>query len=526
MDENKKVFYKFILIVAAMLACTSARVSPSVAWAAADDQPVRIHFQDVIEKAKGVSTRPFQAPGQNLSESLKKIGYDQWRDIRFKPSQSLWREGPGAFQVQFFHPGFIYQQPVTIHYIDRKGTHHIPFAADLFDYTKNAVQEKPSGDLGFAGFRIHYPINTSQYADEIVSFLGASYFRALGKGQSYGMSARGLAINTVEDVGEEFPLFTEFWIVQPRAEAKEIVIYALLDSPSLAGAYEFVIRPGEETVVGVKSVLFIRKKVRKLGIAPLTSMFFFGENSGLKGESDFRPEVHDSDGLLMQLRSGEWVWHPLVAPAQLLVNSFGGGQPLGFGLIQRDTAFDHYQDLEARYDRRPGVWVVPQGEWGKGHLELIQIPTSNEYNDNIGAYWVPERTPEPGEVVHYNYTLMWHFAGQRPLPQSYVTATRVVKKKDGVMFVIDFSGKLAGTVVPGKEVMPDIQIFNGYKVERAQVIRNTAIGGWRLVIEVKVDQTGIFQGMLPYQPPAIDLRAFLKDGDVPVTETWSYTYLP
>ena len=228
----------------------------------------------------------------------------------------------------------------------------------------------------------------------------------------------------------------------------------------------------------------------------------------------------------MQLKSGEWVWHPLVAPSRLLVNAFGGGQPLGFGLIQRDTDFDHYQDLEARYDRRPSVWVVPQGAWGRGHLELIQIPTGNEYNDNVGAYWVPERMPEPGEVVHYNYTLIWHVAFHRPPPPSHVLATRVVKKKDAVMFVVDFSAPSSGAVLPGKDLTPDIQVFNGYKVERSQVICNTVSGGWRLVLEVRLDQAGIFQGMLPYQPPAVDLRVFLKDGDLSVTETWSYTYLP
>ncbi len=513
-----------IILAGLMLVCGA--VIPAGAAAVQDKPAPHVNFNAVIDRAKDVSTRPYKAPGQELSELLKKIGYDQWRDIRFKPARSLWSDGRNRFKVQFFHPGFLFQQPVTIHYVERTATHHIPFSTDLFDYAKPEVRDSIAGDLGFAGFRLHYPVNTPQYADEIVSFLGASYFRALGKDQVYGMSARGLALNTVEDTGEEFPYFTEFWIVHPESEGKEITVYALLDSPSVAGAYEFVIRPGEETDVQVKSVLFFRKKVRKLGISPLTSMFFYGENSGHNNGSDFRPEVHDSDGLSLQMRSGEWIWHPLENASRLIVNAFGGGQPKGFGLMQRDTHFDHYQDLEARYERRPSVWVTPEGDWGKGHVELIQIPTSNEYNDNIGAYWVPEHAPEPGEMRAYNYTLAWHISGKRSLPAGNVTATRLVRKPDSVMFVVDFNGAGPGVTPSGKEPVADVQVFNDYKVESSQVISNTVTGGWRLVLVVRLDQPGILDGVLPHQKPEIDLRAFLKDGAVAVTETWSYTCLP
>ena len=410
--------------------------------------------------------------------------------------------------------------------MERDGAHAFLCSADLFDYAKDGLKGRLTDDHGFAGFRIHYPLNTPAYADELVSFLGASYFRALGKGQSYGMSARGLAVNTAEEAGEEFPLFREFWIVHPAPGAKEIVFYALLDSPSVAGAYEFTVTPGEETLVKVQSALFIRRHIEKLGVAPLTSMFFYGKNSGFKGDADFRPEVHDSDGLLVSARTGEWIWHPLVDPSKLLINGFGGDQPFGFGLIQRETGFDHYQDLEARYDLRPSVWVEPRGDWGRGHLELVQLPTTSEYNDNIVAYWVPERAFEPGDAVKYAYTLSWHSAAHRRSPQGVVEATRIVKRSGGAMFIVDFAGQAFKSALAAKTLTPDIWVSKGARITSNQLIKNPVTGGWRLVLHVQWDDPGFIEGYLPNQKPAIEFRAFLKDGPLAVSETWSYTYLP
>ena len=485
---------------------------------------MRLDFYDIINKAKKLAAQPYQEPISNIPEFLKKIGYDEWRGIRFKPANSLWAEGP--FSIQFFHPGFIYQQPVFIHTIDKEGTHGIPFSSNLFNYSQYNKIPPLTTDIGFAGFRIHYPLNTPTYADELISFLGASYFRALGKNLSYGISARGLAIDTAEDTGEEFPCFKEFWIVRPSSKSREITLFALLDSPSVTGAYEFLIRPGEETLVDVKSTLFMRKKVRKLGIAPLSSMFFFGENSRLKGSTDFRPEVHDSDGLLIHDKSGEWTWHPLINPPKLLINGFGGGQPLGFGLLQRDINFDHYQDLEARYDRRPSVWVTPHNNWGAGHIELLQLPTENEYNDNIGAYWVPEQSWEPGQMVEYSYSLSWYSSKHKLSPLGSVEATRIIPTQDSVTFLIDFLADKTQASLLKKTLTADIQAFNGYKITNSQIINNPVTGGWRLIIKVLLDKTGFLKDLLPNQIPAMELRAFLKDGGSSVTETWSYTYLP
>ena len=488
-----------------------------------------VTFQDIVNKAKALADQPYQEPNRgDIPETLKKIGYDQWRDIRYKPVKSLWAKDP--FRVQFFHRGFIYQEPVIIHYVDRNGTHTMPFSPDLFDYKKERYGEQLSGDVGFAGFRIHYPLNVPTYADELVSFLGASYFRALGKNLGYGLSARGLAVNTATDVGEEFPYFKDFWLIHPNALSREITLFALLDSQSLTGAYEFAIHPGEETVMRIKSTIFFRKKIKKMGVAPLSSMFYYGKNSGPRNDGDFRLEVHDSDGFLTENKLCEWTWHPLINPQRLVINYFGGGQPLGFGLIQRDTNFDHYQDLEARYEMRPSVWIEPEGEWGPGHVELYQIPSGNEYNDNISTYWVPEREFNTGDTCNYSYNLYWHSAKYRRPPLAMVESTRIMRKGDNVTFLIDFhpdpkQDLLAKTE---KDYTAEIQEFNGYKVVGSQIIQNTVTKGLRLLIYLRFDKEGFLQEILPKELPAVELRASIreKEKNTPVTETWSYTYLP
>ncbi len=310
-------------------------------------------FTDVDRRARELASRPYTKQPPALPKALKDLTYDQTRDIRFDPARSLWREHNLPFEIRFFHLGGAFDQPVRIYEVVGKDVNEIAFETAAFDYGKNKLDRSQFARVGFAGFRVHYPLNLAPgkpaYKDELVSFLGASYFRALGQGQRYGASARGLAIDTAERGGEEFPRFEQFWIERPTAGAKELVIHALLDSRRVTGAYRFVIRPGAATVTDVQARLYLREPVAKLAIAPLTSMFHFGENQRAPSE-DFRPEVHDSDGLSIHANNGEWIWRPLVNPRRLLVTSFALTDPRGFGLMQRDRQFDRYEDLEARYE--------------------------------------------------------------------------------------------------------------------------------------------------------------------------------
>lgn len=484
-------------------------------------------FQQVVDKAKQLAEKPFQAPPQ-APEFLVKMGYENWRDIRFDPEQALWRKEKLPFAVQFFHPGLFYDRPVTINVVDSEGVHHLPFSTDMFHYGRNDLKDRVPLDLGFAGFRIHAPINTPNYFDEFVVFLGASYYRGVAKNQNYGMSARGLAVDTALSTGEEFPYFKEFWLVKPAPDANKVVVYALLDSASVAGAYSYVIQPGVETTMDVKSVLFFRKKAEKLGIAPMTSMFYYGEAQSQRPVDDYRPEVHDSDGLLIATGQGEWIWRPLRNPKTLQLNSFQMQNPNGFGLIQRDLTFDHYQDLESKYETRPSVWISPSGNWGDGRVELIQIPTEGEVNDNIIAMWVPASVPSKGESATYSYKVSWHMAGSRPAA-GQVVATRISKGKGEKTrkFVLDFEGGRLEALPPDAALTAVISVDPKAKVVEQQLYKNRVTKGWRLVFHVTFEEPGSIDKVLPQaKRPASELRAFLKLGESALTETWSYAYQP
>jgi len=528
-DSNKISTYRclnFYLLIGFILFGLIFSPSSLAALSKENKAKKTFTFENVIAYAQKLATEPFILPNDEVPDFLLKLDYNSWRDIRFKPENALWRKDKLFFTVQFFHPGFYYNRIVKINVVDSSGVKPVIFSRDLFNYGKNKFPTEVPPQLGFAGFRLHYPINTSTYQDEFIVFLGASYFRAVAQGQTYGISARGIAINTALPGGEEFPYFKEFWLLKPLPSAKQITVFALLDSPSLTGAYCFVIIPGKETIIQVKGKLFFRQKVDKLGIAPLTSMFFYGENTSIRPVDDFRPEVHDSDGLLIAFRSGEWLWRPLRNPRTLLVNSFMAKDPVGFGLLQRDIEFDHYQDLEAHYEKRPSVWITPKGNWGEGRIELIQIPMDNEWNNNIVAFWVPSCSAEAGQETSFAYDMSWHFPiGNRP-PGGKVVATRTAQGKDKVTkkFIIDFAGGGLEAIPPSEKLSPIITVDPRAKLLDYQLVKNPITKGWRLVFQIQIEEAGLLDRILAGNKPALELRAFLKNRERVLTETWSYAY--
>jgi glucans biosynthesis protein len=484
-------------------------------------------YQNLVDRASKLSEESYEPP-RNVPDFLLNITYDAWRDIRFDPPQALWKKENLPFTVQFFHPGFYYNYPVKIHTIESGRVTEVPFSPDLFTYGRNDFKDRIPADLGFAGFRLHYPIKTRDYLDEVAVFLGATYLRAVGRDHHYGASARGLALDTAASSGEEFPIFREFWIEKPTPKDTEITLYGLLDSPSIAGAYRYVIQPGETTVIRVFSTLFLRRGVNKLGVAPLTSMFFYGETPSRRPVDDFRPEVHDSDGLLIAFRSGEWLWRPISNPKTLHVFSFEAPSPLGFGLMQRDRSFHNYEDLEARYETRPSVWIVPSGLWGEGRIELIEIPTESELNDNINAFWVPEDPPGPGKPVTYGYTMLWHSSDASRPPDGRVTATRIAagKQEGSKRFVIDFAAGRLEALPADTPLTADIHVDERLKLAEQQLYKNRVTGGWRLVFEVQIPEPGSLEFVLPDRARPYELRAFLRNAQDVLTETWSYALEP
>ena len=488
--------------------------------APARQPPPPFSFATVEKLAQDRASKPYRNRSAKLPEAIAKLTYDQYRDIRFQRTSALWHDR-ALFEVQFFHRGFNFDRRVNIFEVSDAVARPVLYNPAMFDFGARVPKIEFPPDLGFAGFRIHYPLNTPAYKDELIVFLGASYFRVLGRNQVYGMSARGLAIDTASASGEEFPYFTDFWLMKPDPQARTMTLYALLDSPGITGAYQFEVRPGTTTQVQVSAELYPRRQIAKLGIAPLTSMFLYGENSGYHRFDDYRPEVHDSDGLMWEAGTGEWLWRPLVNPKDLRVNRFMDEHPRSFALVQRDRDFNHYQDNEARYDRRPGYRIEPLGDWGKGGIELVEIPSDEEIHDNIVAYWVPDTPVQPQKPMTFSYLLYAYTASTQWPPGGKVIATHFSRVVSGTTVVpgvrrviVDFAGGDLDSL-GGAQPVQAAASASGGEIDSITVERLAANGVWRVSMRMK-----------PNGDKPVDLRCYLTLYGEALTETWTYLWSP
>lgn len=477
---------------------------------AADPAPAPFDGMAVRRMARDLASKPYKAPDTKLPDAIAKLDYDQYRNIRFDTKHSIWREQKVGFEVQLLHRGFLYNDRVDLFEVVNGVSTPIVFNQDMFNF--GPMTPPPLGSIGFAGFRIHAPINRADYLDEVCVFLGASYFRAVAKGQEYGLSARGLSIKTAEPTGEEFPAFRSFWLERPQAGAGVVVLHALLDSESASAAYRFTIRPGDETLIDVESVVYPRVEIAQIGIATITSMFYF-DASYRGGIDDFRNGVHDSDGLQLVTGRGEPLWRQLANPRDLQISVFADSHPRGFGLIQRARSAAEYQDFEANYEKRPSLWVEPIGDVGDGGVYLVEIPSRDEIHDNVVAFWRPSR--KLAAKAEYNFTYRLHWCNEMPLPPELAQIVRTSAGAHGAntrLFVLDIAGgklkALPADFTPALNVSGD----HG-KILHVNVQPNPLTGGWRASFELQ-----------PEGAKAVELRAQLMNANAPISETWIYRW--
>lgn len=458
----------------------------------------------VPDLARSLAAAPYQPASLDLPPALAALDYDAYRGVRFRPEQAVWR-GVGDYQLQMFHRGALYRRRVDLHEVSGGVAEPILYSRDLFRFDSGDPGALPP-DLGFAGFRIHTPMNVPGRFDELAVFLGASYFRAVARGGIYGLSARGLSIGSGEPE-EEFPDFTAFWIERPAPGASAIVVHALLDSPSVAGAYRFVITPGAPTRMAITARLFPRAPLARAGLAPLTSMYLFGPEQPRRFD-DFRPEVHDSDGLMIDNGAGERLWRPLINPPQVQESAFVDGGPRGFGLLQRQRSFPIYQDLEAQYDRRPSAWVQPRAGFDAGDVRLAELTAKTEGEDNIVAAWRPAPVLAQGREHLFAYDLLW---GQSPEPARALA--RIAQWRTGLsasgarLFIVEFTDGVAGAPAGAAA---------NITATRGQ-IRNT--------VTQADDLRGVLRVSFEFEPDGVgDLRLGLRRDGQPASEVWTYRW--
>ncbi len=471
-------------------------------------------------QARAMAAKPYETFTGKLPPSVEKLDWDQWQAIQFREDHALWGEDKLRFQAKFFHLGLFHKKPVRMYEVANGQAQQLAYDPAMFDYGKSGLKKgELAENLGFAGFRLNF--HTDPLRD-VSAFLGASYFRAVGGEWQYGLSARGLAIDTGMPRPEEFPDFVSYYLEKPAPGSNTVVVYALLDSPSISGAYRFAITPGDTQVMEIDAALYPRKAIERLGIAPCTSMFQHGENDH-RMANDWRPEIHDSDGLAMWRGNGEWVWRPLTNPANLQFNVFTDQSPKGFGLVQRDRNFDHYQDDGVFYERRPSLWVEPKADWGAGAIQLVEIPTHDETFDNIVAFWNPAKPVQPGEELLLGYRLYWG-----ALPPVQPSLARCVATRTGIggvvgqprkyfswRFAVDFAGPNLAKLGPEAKVEAVITASRG-KIEITSARPLESINGWRAMFDLRPDES----------TAPITIRLFLRSGKEAISETWLYQWVP
>ncbi len=481
--------------------------------------PIPFSFDQVINKAQALSKQPFDDSAQNANSVLEGLEYDQYRKIRFNRAVNL-LPVDGNFRVEVQPTGFIFKKYVLLHILEGDIERPLGNISSLFDF--HELSPEVGQALQVSGFKVLFPLHNNGRRDETVVFQGASYFRPLAADQQFGASARGLAVDTASAKGEEFPYFREFWIRTSVKRPELIRVFALMDSQSLTGAYSFVVAPGNKTVIEVEAHLFPRVGIEKVGIAPLTSMFVFGETPHPRF-SDYRKEVHDSDGLLMWTGSNEWLWRPLQNPYPngVRVTQYVDQNPQGFGLMQRDVDYQDYLDLEARYDRRPSLWVSPKGQWGKGAVELVEISTAEETVDNVVAYWVPQAKLPVGKATVINYSVSAVARSERHHPLGKAVRVRIGhnhepgmpldRRGEDRIFSVDFTDGILAELNED-EVTGIVEARNG-TVKDIRVQKDWVLGGMRLWFRLTPGEGDT------------DIRMSLTKGRQPLTENVLYLLL-
>src|SRR5471032_1907877 len=518
-----------------LLAALSASLLPPRAIAAAKaavnaaagirlGPPRDFSFAALAARAQKNASQPYKAPQLRATQIIKAIDFDTAQKIKFRADHALWAGGPNSDPVAFFHLSRYSGDPVVLHAVDGGKAREILYGPDYFDYGASGLDPKALADLGFAGLRV---MDGQDKPTDWLAFQGASYFRSSGQEAQYGASARGIAINTAAATEEEFPRFSEFWL---DAHGPVVSIYALLDGPSITGAYKFDAMKDDTAAVimNVHCELFFRADISRLGVAPLTSMYWYGENERRQA-ADWRPEIHDNDGLALWTGKGERIWRPLINPPSVQTNSFVDNNPKGFGLMQRDRDFANYQDDGAFYNKRPGIWVEPKGNWGPGAVQLVEIPTDDEIHDNIVAYWRPDAGRDGGDIhagdtLSFDYRLYWQDSEPAfPKNIAKVVATRL--GRGGVpgqtsgprgthKFVVDFTGGPLAQMQQRFDVTPVVGASRG-KIDNGYVIKVVGTDRWRALFDLQLDG-----------PAPVDLRLFLKLGNRTLSETWLYQYFP
>lgn len=466
----------------------------------------------VTETARRLSKQPYKAIPADIPDAFKNLNYDQYVSIHLRPNATIWAGDNIGFALEPLHRGFIFSTPVQINLVSDEQQRRLIYDEKMFDFGKIAPPAN-IGDIGFSGFRVLAPQETSGFF-ELATFQGASFFRAVGRGQNPGAMARALSIKTADPRGEEFPAFRSMWIERPTMAANALVIHAIIDSESVVGAYRFTLRPGDATIIDTESTLFARAALDNFGIATMSATHLSGAIDRSRAD-DLRPNVSEISGLQILTGKGEWLWRPVSNPDTLQISTFVDENPRGFGFIQRDRNFDHYQDDDQHWEARPSLWIEPIGDWSFGGVQLVEIPSESEANDNIIAYWRPKQSLAAGNEISFAYRQFWCKTPPERPALAIAVSSRSGRGSSAKRrrFLVEFSGEILGLQKP-EDIKPNLSASPG-SIVSVRTFASADKASYRVLFELD-----------PGGEAYSELRLVLEASGKPVSETWIYRWTP
>jgi glucans biosynthesis protein len=506
-ETPRREFLK--LALAGAFAAASGALEVAGASAEPLGPPSPFTPENLTNLARDLAKSPFKPPRSTLPDPFNNLTFEQYTSIRRAPNSAIWGEGHGGFALEPLNRGFIFAPPMELYIVDGGQSQRLIYDRSLYDFGKLQVPAD-LGDVGFSGVRILSGGGGEGWKDAAI-FQGATFFRSLARGQSYGVTARGLSIRTGDAQGEEFPLFRSLWIEKPTPAAGALVIHALLDSTSLTGAYRFTLRVGDATIIDTELTLYSRQAVDHVGLGCMAGMYLFGGLDHHRSD-DVRQSVYDVTGLQIQNGEGEWIWRPVANRETLQISAFGDHNPRGFGLLQRNRSFDSFGDDDAHWELRPSLWIEPIGDWGEGEVMLLEIPSDSENNDNIIAQWRPKAGLAQGASVSFAYRQFWCWTPPAHSDGAIVMNSRVGKFGKRWRFVVEFASEQFADPQKAAEASPAIEANPGQIVAfRAYPYKERH--SVRVVFDLEPGSEGFSE-----------MRMVLKAANKPVSETWLYRW--
>lgn len=465
----------------------------------------------VVAAARELVKKPFAAPSSDLPAPFSKLGYEQYVGIRTRPSSAVWAGDTVGFALEPLHRGFLFSAPMVLNLVEGGKARRLGYEAARFDFGGLAVPSTLP-DLGYSGFRVTQP-NGSDRTREVAIFQGASFFRAIARGQTFGVTARALSIRTADPRGEEFPLIREVWIEKPSLAVDALVIHALVDSESVTGAYRFTLRPGDVTIMDTECTLFARGTVDGLGLGTMAAMSYFGPIDR-RGVDDLRAGVYEVGGLQILNGNGEWLWRPVSNRQTLQISSFINTNPRGFGVLQRERRFLAFEDDEGHWEARPSLWIEPLNDWGEGSMVLVEIPSDAEVNDNVVCFWRPKSPLKAGSDMAFAYRQSWCWTPLQRPPLATVTETRVGRGSEGKRrrFVVEFASEAFADGGLMAALKPALSSTLG-TLSNTRIFPSSDAKSYRVLFELD-----------PANETAVELRLVLEKDGKPASETWLYRW--